>query len=30
LGTKVYLELHVKVKEDWKKDKRFLKEIGLV
>ncbi len=29
LGTKVYLELYVKVKEDWKKDKRFLREIGL-
>ncbi len=29
LGTKVYLELYVKVKEGWKKDKNFLNEIGL-
>lgn len=30
LSTKVYLELYVKVKEDWKKDKHFLKELGLL
>ncbi len=29
LDTKVYLELYVKVKENWKKDKHFLKEIGM-
>ncbi|MCL4558276.1 MAG: GTPase Era [Deltaproteobacteria bacterium] len=29
LGTKVYLELHVKVKEGWKKDRGFLREMGL-
>ncbi len=29
LGTKVYLELYVKVKKDWKKDGRFLNEMGL-
>lgn len=29
LGTKVYLELYVKVKENWKKDKHFLAEIGM-
>ncbi len=29
LGTKVYLELYVKVRKNWKKDKTFLKEIGL-
>ncbi len=29
LGTKVYLELHVKVRNNWTKDKKFLEEIGL-
>ncbi len=29
IGKKVYLELWVKVKENWRKDKQFLKEIGL-
>jgi GTP-binding protein Era len=29
LGTKVYLELYVKVKENWKKDRHFLREIGM-
>ncbi len=29
LGSKVYLELHVKVKEHWKRDHHFLREIGL-
>ncbi len=29
LGTKVYLELYVKVRQDWKKDRGFLREIGL-
>ncbi len=29
LGTKVYLELYVKVKPGWKKDQLFLEEIGL-
>lgn len=29
LGTRVYLELYVKVRKNWKKDKVFLKEIGL-
>jgi GTP-binding protein Era len=28
LGRKVFLELWVKVKEKWRKDKKFLKEIG--
>jgi GTP-binding protein Era len=28
LGREVYLELWVKVKEKWRKDKKFLKEIG--
>ena len=28
LGTKVYLELFVKVQKDWTKDKRMLKEFG--
>ncbi|MBE0433210.1 GTPase Era [candidate division WOR-3 bacterium] len=28
LGRKVYLELWVKVKEKWRKDKKFLKELG--
>ncbi len=28
LGRKVYLDLWVKVKEKWRKNKRFLKEIG--
>ncbi|MGB9735836.1 MAG: GTPase Era [bacterium] len=30
LGTKVYLSLYVKVMKNWKKDKQFLKEIGLL
>ena len=29
LGGKVYLELHVKVREDWRDDERILDEIGL-
>ena len=29
LGGKVYLELHVKVREDWRDDERMLDEIGL-
>jgi len=29
LGGKVYLELHVKVREDWRDDERVLDEIGL-
>jgi GTP-binding protein Era len=28
LGRQVYLELWVKVKEKWRKDKKFLKELG--
>jgi GTP-binding protein Era len=28
LGREVYLELWVKVKEKWRKDKKFLKELG--
>jgi len=28
LGTKVYLELFVKVEKDWTKDKKILKELG--
>ncbi len=28
LGTKVYLELWVKVKKDWRSDKKILKELG--
>lgn len=28
LGRKVYLELWVKVREKWRKDKKFLKELG--
>jgi GTP-binding protein Era len=28
LGTKIYLELFVKVQKDWTKDKRLLKEFG--
>jgi len=28
LGTKVYLELFVKVEKDWTKDKKMLKEFG--
>jgi GTP-binding protein Era len=28
LGRKVYLDLWVKVKENWRKDKKFLKEVG--
>lgn len=28
LGRKVYLDLWVKVKEKWRKDKKFLKELG--
>jgi GTP-binding protein Era len=28
LGRKIYLELWVKVKEKWRKDKKFLKELG--
>ena len=29
LGGRVYLELHVKVREDWRDDERLLNEMGL-
>ncbi len=29
LGAKVYLELYVKIKKNWKNDRHFLREIGL-
>jgi GTPase Era involved in 16S rRNA processing len=28
MGTKVYLELWVKVSEDWRRDARRLRELG--
>ncbi len=28
-GTRVYLDLHVKVKSEWRDDERLLDEIGL-
>jgi GTP-binding protein Era len=28
-GTKVYLDLHVKVKAEWRNDERTLDELGL-
>lgn len=28
LGRRVFLDLHVKVKEDWQNDRRFLEELG--
>lgn len=30
IGTKVFLELHVKVRKDWRKKDTFLREIGLL
>lgn len=30
LGTKVFLDLHVKVRKDWRKKDNFLREIGLI
>ena len=30
LGIQIYLELWVKVKDDWRKKKPFLKELGYV
>lgn len=30
LGHQVYLELHVKVREKWRRDERTLKELGLI
>lgn len=30
LGMKVYLDLHVKVRQDWRKKDTFLREIGLI
>lgn len=30
LGTKVYLDLHVKVRDDWRNKHTYLREIGLV
>jgi GTPase Era involved in 16S rRNA processing len=29
LGTKVFLDLHVKVRQDWRDDERLLNEMGL-
>jgi len=29
LEGKVYLDLHVKVREDWREDERLLDELGL-
>jgi GTP-binding protein Era len=30
LGSKVYLDLHVDVREGWTRNKRILKELGYV
>ncbi len=30
LGAKIFLQLWVKVKKDWREDERMLKELGIV